>query len=132
MDYLSTIPKADDRASWASPKSFKRGEEQLLAMFLESAFLNKQLIKREKTSMVSHTSIENDFYYDHLWGPNRPLVVEALETNYPFVIAPTSFHGNGVNLLFADGRVEFFSDSVSRSVWQAIGSRNGGEVATDQ
>ena len=39
-----------------------------------------------------------------------------------------SRHSAGVNMGFADGRVQFVSESVSGSVWSAVGSRNGGEV----
>ena len=131
MDSLYTSPKADDRASWASPKSFHPGEEQLLTTFLDGALQNKQLVKIENYSMLSRTSVDNSFYYDHLWSPNKPVVVDVLKANYPFVISPSSLHGNGLNLLLGDGRVEFFSDSVSRPPWQAIGSRNGGEVAAE-
>ncbi len=39
-----------------------------------------------------------------------------------------SRHASGANLLFADCHVFFLSDSVSLSVWRALGTRNGGEV----
>jgi prepilin-type processing-associated H-X9-DG protein len=39
----------------------------------------------------------------------------------------SSQHAGGVNVCFADGRVEFILDSVENRVWWAMGSRNGGE-----
>jgi prepilin-type processing-associated H-X9-DG protein len=40
---------------------------------------------------------------------------------------PTSFHSNGVNLVFCDGSVRFVNDSVNGDVFDALGSRDGGE-----
>ncbi|MEA1951326.1 MAG: DUF1559 domain-containing protein [Planctomycetota bacterium] len=39
-----------------------------------------------------------------------------------------SFHPGGVNALFCDGHVEFYSDSVSLDIWQALATIDGGEV----
>ena len=41
-----------------------------------------------------------------------------------------SYHTGGVNMGFADGSTQFISDSVSETVFQALGSRNGGEVTS--
>jgi prepilin-type N-terminal cleavage/methylation domain-containing protein/prepilin-type processing-associated H-X9-DG protein len=42
-----------------------------------------------------------------------------------------SRHPGGAHVLFADGRVQFLSDTVSLPVWRALGTRNGGEVIAD-
>jgi prepilin-type processing-associated H-X9-DG protein len=42
--------------------------------------------------------------------------------------AARSRHLGGVNLLLADGAVRFVNDEISRSVWQALSTRNGAEV----
>ena len=41
-----------------------------------------------------------------------------------------SYHTGGVNMGFADGSTQFISDSISQTVFQALGSRNGGEVTS--
>jgi len=41
-----------------------------------------------------------------------------------------SFHPRGANCLFADGHVQFLSDTVSRELWRALGSRDGHEVTS--
>ncbi len=41
-----------------------------------------------------------------------------------------SAHGTGVNISFADGHVRFISSSIDDSVWSALGTRAGGETAT--
>lgn len=39
-----------------------------------------------------------------------------------------SMHGGGVNAAMTDGSVRFVSDQVSATTWQAMGSKQGGEV----
>jgi len=43
-------------------------------------------------------------------------------------VAAHSKHVGGVHSLFCDGHVQFISSSVDLTVWQALGSRSGGEV----
>ncbi|WP_165227216.1 DUF1559 domain-containing protein [Aquisphaera insulae] len=42
--------------------------------------------------------------------------------------AARSLHPGGVNIALADGSVRFVMNSVSLAAWQALGTRNGGEV----
>ncbi|WP_206107601.1 DUF1559 domain-containing protein [Paludisphaera rhizosphaerae] len=42
----------------------------------------------------------------------------------------SSTHSGGVNLLLCDGTVRFVKDSISRSVWRALGTMAGGEVVS--
>jgi prepilin-type processing-associated H-X9-DG protein/prepilin-type N-terminal cleavage/methylation domain-containing protein len=44
-----------------------------------------------------------------------------------YLATPSSQHRGGVNVCFADGHVEFIEDEIERTVWWAMGSRNGGE-----
>jgi prepilin-type N-terminal cleavage/methylation domain-containing protein/prepilin-type processing-associated H-X9-DG protein len=43
-------------------------------------------------------------------------------------ISARSLHPGGVNVLMADGHVVFFKNSVAWPTWQALSTRNGGEV----
>lgn len=43
-------------------------------------------------------------------------------------VTSRSQHIGGVQALFADGHVQFVSASVSLTIWQALGSSNGGEL----
>ena len=45
-------------------------------------------------------------------------------------IAASSYHSGGVNVCLADGSVRFVSETVDFGVWQAVGTKTGGEVAT--
>jgi prepilin-type processing-associated H-X9-DG protein len=42
-----------------------------------------------------------------------------------------SLHAGGANVLLADGHVRLIRGSVDRSVWRALGTRNGGEAISD-
>ena len=43
-------------------------------------------------------------------------------------IGASSFHPGGTNVLLMDGSVRFIKDAVNPSVWNALGTRAGGEV----
>ena len=45
-------------------------------------------------------------------------------------IAASSYHAGGANVLFADSSTRFVNDNVDFDVWQAVGSRAGGETLT--
>lgn len=40
------------------------------------------------------------------------------------VASPRSYHRGGVNVLMADGRVEFIAQSIDQTVWRRLGTRN--------
>ena len=44
------------------------------------------------------------------------------------VMPPSSKHPGGVNMLWGDGSVKFIKDTVNLQIWQALGTRNGGEI----
>jgi prepilin-type N-terminal cleavage/methylation domain-containing protein/prepilin-type processing-associated H-X9-DG protein len=64
--------------------------------------------------------------YDHHYPPNPP-VWDCVAIEFSWKPA-RSRHSGGVNLLLADGSVRFVSNTISAATWQAVGSRNGGEV----
>ena len=70
--------------------------------------------------------------YNHVLVPNSSQLdcYSAFLPN-PGWRAARSYHSNGVNVVLCDGSVRSVSDSVSLSVWRALGSRNGGEVVGD-
>jgi prepilin-type N-terminal cleavage/methylation domain-containing protein/prepilin-type processing-associated H-X9-DG protein len=41
---------------------------------------------------------------------------------------PSSAHPGGVNVLLCDGSVRLVTDSISLTTWQALGTRNGGDL----
>ena len=46
-------------------------------------------------------------------------------------VASHSKHVGGVHSLFVDGHVQFINSSINLGTWQALGSRNRGEVVSD-
>ena len=46
---------------------------------------------------------------------------------------PASNHPGGINMVFADGHVQFIKNSVNLQTWWGLGSRNGAElIGSDQ
>jgi prepilin-type N-terminal cleavage/methylation domain-containing protein/prepilin-type processing-associated H-X9-DG protein len=70
--------------------------------------------------------------YNHVSGPNTQTCAgigfPGNMANMAMDVPPSSNHTGGVNVLMCDGDVRFFSNSISLTTWQAMGTRNGGEV----
>ena len=46
-------------------------------------------------------------------------------------VAARSLHPGGVNVVFADGHIEFYGDEVDLVVWQALSTIAGGEIISE-
>jgi prepilin-type N-terminal cleavage/methylation domain-containing protein len=60
--------------------------------------------------------------------------VSATETNPGDTYAAVtsrSYHAGGVTVLLMDGSVRFVTDGIALATWRALGTRAGGEVASD-
>jgi prepilin-type N-terminal cleavage/methylation domain-containing protein/prepilin-type processing-associated H-X9-DG protein len=74
--------------------------------------------------------------YNHIMPPNTLSAVRCSSGNVKSdqindnggATTASSRHPGGVNLSMADASVHFVSNDIDISVWQAIGSRNGGET----
>ncbi len=64
--------------------------------------------------------------YLHVGQPNQRSC--AWKTTPMMNQNATSYHTSGVNLLLCDGSVRFVTDSVSKTTWRAVGTRDGNEV----
>jgi prepilin-type N-terminal cleavage/methylation domain-containing protein/prepilin-type processing-associated H-X9-DG protein len=66
--------------------------------------------------------------YNHTMPPNGRVCFYGDQNYHATAFGALSLHSGGVNVGFADGSVKFIKQSVSPTVWWALGSRNGGEV----
>jgi prepilin-type N-terminal cleavage/methylation domain-containing protein/prepilin-type processing-associated H-X9-DG protein len=67
--------------------------------------------------------------YTHAQEPNGRIPdAVSRAASYFGVATARSLHPGGVNSLMADGSVRFIRDGITRKVWRALGTRNGGEV----
>jgi prepilin-type processing-associated H-X9-DG protein len=66
--------------------------------------------------------------YNHVMPPNARFCTTGGINYGEQAFGPSSYHPGGVTMAFGDGSVKFIKDSVSRSVFRALGTRNGGEV----
>lgn len=60
-------------------------------------------------------------------NPKAPCQTSPVTTGYTTRYSARSFHPGGVNAAKGDGSVQFYSETVSRVVWRAMGTANGGE-----
>jgi prepilin-type N-terminal cleavage/methylation domain-containing protein/prepilin-type processing-associated H-X9-DG protein len=63
--------------------------------------------------------------YKHV---SPPLTMSCYYYPERLTLTAWSLHPGGVNVCMCDGSVRFFKATIDRTVWRAIGSRNGGEV----
>jgi prepilin-type N-terminal cleavage/methylation domain-containing protein len=68
--------------------------------------------------------------YNHVFPPGYPSCLLGGSQDYDSqtVVTATSRHPGGVNLMTGDGSVRFVKESISASVWTALGTAAGGEV----
>ncbi|MBI3837980.1 MAG: DUF1559 domain-containing protein [Planctomycetia bacterium] len=79
-------------------------------------------------SMYNHIRPPNDPGIDCRGGIPHSTKTDALWRSLSLNVAAHSRHPEGVHALFCDGHVQFVGNAINVMVWQAMGSRNGGEV----
>ncbi len=71
--------------------------------------------------------------YVHTMPPNKKSCIFGSTwsgTQAWTIIAASSNHAGGVNVLFLDGTVRFVKDTVAYNTWLALGTVNGGEIVS--
>ena len=66
--------------------------------------------------------------YNHIQSPNGP-VPDCANGTYAAMVTARSFHPRGVNVAFADGSVRFVPQTIELSIWRAMATPAGGELA---
>ncbi len=67
--------------------------------------------------------------YLHVNGPNARSC--GFFTALRAVMPPSSRHIGGVHVQMADGSTRFVNQNIDLTLWQGLGSRNGGEIIGD-
>lgn len=88
-------------------------------------------------SMLTTRTGPNSTVPDGVWGcrsePREGM--PCIQIGSPYTenySAARSYHPGGVLGALADGSVSFYSDSIALEIWQALGTRAGGEALTVQ
>ncbi len=69
--------------------------------------------------------------YYHVMPPNKPGCATGMGfSTVDSFVSSGSFHPGGANVLFLDGSVKFLKESIGLTVWNALGTRAGGEVTS--
>jgi prepilin-type N-terminal cleavage/methylation domain-containing protein len=89
----------------------------------------------EKGEFWTHQDTGRGGPYYHVMPPNSAscAIGAGFGAGLPFgtvdsFIAPSSYHPGGVNVLSMDGSVRFVKSTVGPILWNALGTRAGGEV----
>jgi prepilin-type N-terminal cleavage/methylation domain-containing protein/prepilin-type processing-associated H-X9-DG protein len=81
-------------------------------------------------SMYNHRRAPNDLNPDCRGGLPHSNKSDPEWSYLSLNVTTRSNHPGGVQALMADGHVQFIKNSINLATWQALGSRNGGEVVS--
>ena len=138
----AVIGDGDDTLVEVPGDWFKISEANMTAAQVDSACLALDVSTMNKSNKQLSKSGRNwvrgnyvNTRYNHILPPNArscgrtdgSLGTDAVNENGGATTA-SSRHPGGVNLMRADGSGQFVADDVDLTAWQALGSRNGGEV----
>jgi prepilin-type N-terminal cleavage/methylation domain-containing protein/prepilin-type processing-associated H-X9-DG protein len=80
------------------------------------------------TRLPPNTNVPDQFN----WCSPEPVKrAPCINTTADMFLLPRSYHPGGVNLALADGSVRFLRENIQVQIFQALGSRDGGEVTGD-
>jgi len=97
-------------------------------LLLQQTRGSRWLLAAPGHSMYNHLRTPNHFDVDCRGGLPHSIRTNPVWDRLSLNVAARSRHIGGVHALFVDGHVQFVSENIDSRVWQALGSRNGGEV----
>jgi prepilin-type processing-associated H-X9-DG protein len=56
----------------------------------------------------------------------------CINTSAGINLSARSYHPGGINVAFGDGSIRFITDNIDPTTYQALGTRAGGEVFSQQ
>ncbi len=98
---------------------------------LERDFTANYFLGWDMESCFSTLNNPNTLVPDNHYGAgcgNYPWAPCTDDGTKPAVMYARSRHQGGVQFAFADGRVQFLSENIDITIYQGLGTRNGGEV----
>jgi prepilin-type N-terminal cleavage/methylation domain-containing protein len=123
-DFSSAIstPKTDNYSPGTSPAGFTDAIAGCLALNITNLSLQGLSVDGAPWAFSSNC----ETIYKHATTPNtRSCMYPA---NWRILLSANSNHPGGVNVTLSDGSVRFIKDTINPVTWQAMGTRNGGEV----
>ena len=115
------------RTLWATPRRIE-GADQLDEFASFCASMGPKTPGGAKYGL-GNTWISGDAgqtWYNHVNTPNKPSCLNQNDVIQGCYSA-ASLHIGGVNVLYADGHVQFTSEIIDLQTWRALASRNGAE-----
>lgn len=119
------------RVNWWTPQALPRQDQ--LEQFANACRNLDTSSEKGDLWQRGRTWIEGDngmTWYNHILTPNQKSCYNGTWVPGGAYTA-ASLHGDGVNVLMADGSVRFTSASIDLTVWRALGTRDGGEAVND-
>lgn len=113
------------RTPWKTPQSFGNGQLEQFAEHCRSLPGTKPPNDGDPWARGRPWTVAfgpNSLFYNHVLPPNSKSCQDG--NGVPRgIYSAGSLHQGGVNVLFADGRVEFIAEGVDLQVWRDYGSR---------
>lgn len=109
------------QASDGTSKTFLAGEVIPWHNYFNSVFSENFVV----ASTVTPVNLFNEDSEINRPGPRSP-------RTYPRTMGFKSYHPGGPHMLFGDGSVRLIQESIDYFVWNAMGSRAGGEALNDE
>ena len=127
-----------------SAQAINEGDDRLRSLHILERYETLSEIMDQMSS--SHAHVFESAHIGRSWSSGTPLVAPTYMHVQPpnsvighyntsmdegdFVVTASSRHAGGVNMALVDGSTRFVTESVSREVWWATGSRDDGRTET--
>ena len=115
-----------ERCVWYMNSTYTSGQED---RFVTDCNTSAQRTSSHPLNMNPGRGVEGPIEsYSHVLPPNSMTCYSDDSYRPNAVLAATSRHWGGANVVFADGHARFISNQIDLRVWRALGSRNGNDT----
>ena len=114
------------------PDQFLFGtDEGGLSQKVDHWYVGSRELFPQENYIAGGNSAENSECLGSTACPINSILMGDLTTIDEKELSFGSRHPAGVNIGFADGHVQFITDSIEATTWSSLGTRSGGEVASE-